>query len=89
MRRLVQNGINYIIHAKNRGKSTKDISLEMKVCGRWVQKIYKRYLDTGEIPVLGTSGRPKKEITDRMRQTVADCFGEYRLGPWVVLDPCL
>ncbi len=80
MRRLTQNGINYIIHAKNRGKSTKDIALEMKVCGRWVQMIYKRYLDTGESPVLGTPGRPKREITDPMRQAVIDCFGEYRLG---------
>ena len=72
--------IQYIIDQKDKGKSTKEISLKMKVCGRWVQKLYARYLQTGEVPVLGKPGRPQAVITDEMRTQVSKCFKKYRIG---------
>lgn len=80
MAKLDPVDIKYIIRQKDLGRSTKDVALEMKVCGRWVQKLYSRYLETGEIPVLKKPGRPKRVITEDMRKTVSECFKTYRIG---------
>ncbi len=72
--------VKYIIRQKELGRSTGEIALEMKVCGRWIQKLYARYLATGKIPALGRPGRPLAVIADRMRTRVSEYFGQYRIG---------
>ena len=80
MARLDPVKVRYIIRQKDLGRSTGEIAREMKVCGRWIQKLYARYLDTGKVPVLGRPGRPRTVITSRMRTLVSECFGQYRIG---------
>ena len=72
--------IRYIIQQKELGRSTKEIVAEMKVSGRWVQKLYARYRKTGEIPSLKNSGRPKAVITDRMGKMVSICVEPYQIA---------
>ena len=72
--------VQYVIRQKETGRSTKEVAQEMKVSGRWVQKLYARYLRNGEAPVLGKPGRPRVEVTDAMRKMVSECFEQYRIG---------
>ena len=71
--------VEYIIRQKELGRSTKEIAAEMKVSGRWVQKLYTGYRKTGEIPTLKKPGRPKTVITDHMRDIVSMYFVKYRI----------
>ena len=86
MKKLDPETVRHIIRQKELGRSTKDVALEMKVCGRWVQKLYARYRKTGEIPVLGTPGRPKKVITPGMRSVVAAFYARYHVGAAALED---
>ena len=72
--------VRYIMRQKDLGRSTREIALEVKVCGRWVQKLYARYLETGTVPELGRPGRPKRVVTEQMRSAVSGCLAKYRMG---------
>ena len=72
--------VGYIIRQKDLGKSTKEIAAEMKVSGRWVQKLYARYRKTWDIPTLKKPGRSKTVVTDQMRDIVSVCFMKYMIG---------
>ena len=61
--------VRYIVWEKNKGRSTKEIAVEMKVCERRVPQIYREYSKTGCISVLGRPGRPRRTVT---RQTAQD-----------------
>ncbi len=72
--------VRYIVRQKEFGRSTKEIAAEMKVSGRWVQKLYTKYRKIREIPSLKKPGRPKAVITDRMRKMVLICVEQYQIG---------
>ena len=50
----------------------------MKVSIRWVQKLYSRYRRTGTVPILGKPGRPKRIITEEMKEIVVETFEKFK-----------
>ena len=50
MAKLDPEKIRYIIREKKKGRNSKEIGVEMKVCGRRVEQLYAQYAKTGNIP---------------------------------------
>lgn len=61
MHKLTKKKIRWILRWKQKGKSTKDISVSQKVSRRRVQQIWKQYTDNGRI-VLKRPGRKRRPI---------------------------
>ena len=52
--------------------------MEMKITPRYERMFWAKYKQTGELPVRGASGRPKKEVT---RDIIAKGLGQYQEMP--------
>ena len=78
MQKLDPVKISWINRAKENGMNNADVADSMKISTRWVQKLYSRYRNSGVIPTLRKSGRPKRIITDQMIQTVQSAFEKFR-----------
>jgi len=69
------------LKAKSDGKSSYQSRKIAKVSVRRVDEIWKEYLTTGEIPVLGKGvGRPVKQIEDWERELVRGFYEKYRVS---------
>jgi putative transposase len=69
------------LNAKNQGKSSYQARKIAKVSIRRVDKIWKEYLTTGEIPVIGKGvGRPMIPIEDWEKDIVRKAYEKYRVS---------
>ncbi len=81
MMKLTKKKLRYLIRWKKRGKTSREIAMELKISKRRVNQIWKEYMETGEIPEIGKNlGRPKKEITEKEREIVLEAKKKYKLG---------
>ena len=78
MQKLDPLKVSWIIRAKENGMRNTDVSSSMKISTRWVQKLYSRYRNSGEIPTLRKPGRPKRVITEEMEEVVQSAFEKFR-----------
>ena len=77
--KLDKRKIHWIIRQKQKGVSTKQIALDMKISRRRVQQVWKCYKTTGQEPAIGENmGRPKKLFDDQEAQVVCDAYTLYR-----------
>ncbi len=59
--KLNKRKVHWIIRQKQKGVSTKQISLDMKISQRRMQQVWNAYKTTGQEPSVGEKmGRPKK-----------------------------
>lgn len=78
MQKLDPVKISWIIRAKENGMKNADVASSMKISQCWVQKLYSRYHNSGEIPILRKPGRPKRIITEEMKCIVQSAFEKFR-----------
>src|SRR3989338_6993125 len=63
MKKLNNKQIKYIVNRLDMGEETSKFATIYKVTQRRIQQLYDQYERTGNIPVLKSPGRKKKEIT--------------------------
>ncbi len=82
MVKLTDKNIKWIIrHIEiQKDETTKSISIMYKISERRVQQLRKEYKDTGEIPRLITSRRPKTELSDKDKQIIKNSWDKKRVG---------
>ncbi len=82
MAKLTDKNIKWIIrHAEiQKDETTKNISLMYKISQRRVQQLRKEYKDTGEIPRLISTRRPKTELSDKDKEIIRKAWNEERVG---------
>ena len=80
MKKLNQKKIRWIIRAMDGGKRSKHIAGVYKISQRRVRQLYKKYKDSGEIPILQKCGRKKREITKTEENTILKAYAEYRVN---------
>lgn len=81
MTKLTNKKIRWIIRRKEEGKKTNEqIAVGMKITPRRVQQIYQEYQETGTVPKLNRSRRPKTYLTEEQRQIIDEAFHEVYLG---------
>ena len=79
--KLTRRRIRWLIKRRNGGMSSKSIARGLKISKRRVNQVWRMYMDSGEIPVIGENiGRPKREITERERRIVLEANKKYKLG---------
>ena len=78
MQKLDPVKVSWIIRQKENGMNNADVANSMNISTRWVQKLYSRYLNSGNIPVLRRPGRPKIIITEEMKCIVESAFKKFR-----------
>jgi len=79
--KLDQRKIHWIIRQKQKGVTTKQIALDMKISRRRVQQIWKSYAESKQEPVIGENmGRPRKPFDEREAQVVGEGYRLYRFG---------
>jgi hypothetical protein len=78
MQKLDPVKVSWIIRAKENGMGNADVASSMKISPRWVQKLYLRYCNSGNSPTLRKPGRPKRIITEEMKETVQSTFEKFR-----------
>ena len=78
MQKLDPVKVSWIIRQKENGMNNADVANSMKISTRWVQKLYSRYRNSGNIPVLRRPGRPKIIITEEMKCIVESAFKKFR-----------
>ena len=61
-------------------ETTKSISLMYKISQRRVQQLRKEYKDTGAIPRLISTRRPRTELSDNDKETIRKEWDEKRVG---------
>lgn len=79
--KLDQRKIHWIIRQKQKGVTTKQIALDMKISRRRVQQIWKSYAEEGYDPILGESmGRPRKPFDEKEAKVIGEAYALYRFG---------
>jgi putative transposase len=79
--KLDQRKIHWIIRQKQKGVTTKQIALDMKISRRRVQQIWKNYAESKQEPAIGENmGRPRKPFDEREAQVVGEGYRLYRFG---------
>ena len=79
--KLTKKKVKYLIRWKERGKSSREIGIELHISKRRVNQVWKECRETGEIPEIGKNlGRPRKEITEEEREMVLEAKKKYKLG---------
>jgi putative transposase len=78
MQKLDPVKVSWIIRQKELGMKNKVVAKSMKISVRWVQKLYSRYRSSGNIPILGKPGRPRRIVTEEMTKTVQAAFEKFK-----------
>jgi putative transposase len=79
--KLDQRKIHWIIRQKQKGVTTKQIALDMKISRRRVQQIWKSYAETKQEPAIGENmGRPRKLFDEREAEVIGEAYQLYRFG---------
>ena len=79
--KLDQRKIHWIIRQKQKGVTTKQIALDMKISRRRVQQIWKSYAESKQEPAIGENmGRPRKPFDERESEVVSEGYRLYRFG---------
>lgn len=79
--KLDQRKIHWIIRQKQKGVTTKQIALDMKISRRRVQQIWKIYTEGGREPILGENmGRPRKPFDKKEAEVIDEAYALYRFG---------
>ncbi len=78
MQKLDPVKISWIIREKENGAKNADVAHSIKISTRWVQKLYSQYRNSENIPVLGKPGRPKRIITEEMREAAESAFEKFK-----------
>ena len=82
--KLDEKAIKWIIREKEKGTPTRTIAEIENITPRRVNQIYKQYRETGEIPKLRNSGRPKKELSEEEIEAIKKAYEEYRCNALVL-----
>ncbi|VVB96755.1 Uncharacterised protein [uncultured archaeon] len=82
MVKLTDKNIKWIIRHTEmlEDETTKSISLIYKISQRRVQQLRKEYKDTGDIPRLISTRRPKTELSDNDKEIISKAWDEKRVG---------
>lgn len=80
MRRLTPEKVEWIIQAKRRGEGVKYIAWSQGVSERWVKALWRKFKETGEVPVARPSGRPKKAFTMKEVDAIIEAHQATDLG---------
>ena len=79
--KLDQRKIHWIIRQKQKGVTTKQIALDMKISRRRVQQIWKSYAESKQEPSIGENmGRPRKPFDEREAEVIGEAYQHYRFG---------
>ncbi|MDG6974658.1 MAG: hypothetical protein JRN27_00995 [Nitrososphaerota archaeon] len=79
--KLDERKVRYIVRARERGESCRDIALHLSVSRRRVEQLCALYKDNGEVSSLKRGGRRSIPISDDERRTVFAAYGRYRSTP--------
>ncbi len=80
MRKLNQKKVKWIVREMERGTPSRLAAGVQKISQRRAQQLYRKYRDTGEIPLLKRCGRKKRELTKDERDIVLEAYKEYRVN---------
>ncbi|MGC8581003.1 MAG: helix-turn-helix domain-containing protein [Thermoplasmata archaeon] len=69
MTKLTQKKIDWIIRQKDKGRSTTEIAHIMNITPRYVNKIYHRYKEEGEV-ILKNPGRKKEVVLEYIKDKI-------------------
>jgi len=79
--KLDQRKIHWIIRQKQKGVTTKQIALDMKISQRRVQQVWQSYEEWKHEPTIGENmDRPRKPFKEREAQVVGEAYKLYRFG---------
>ena len=79
--KLNKRRIHWLIRQKQKGVTSKDLAVTMKLSHRRVEQIWKHYLDTGQEPLVGAKmGPPKKPFDAEEAEIVREAYQQYRFG---------
>ena len=62
------------------GKSTRQVGQEIQISHERARQIYKKYKQTGIIPVLQSVGRPKKQLTETEINLIITSFSKHKVS---------
>ena len=62
------------------GQSTRQVARDIKISHERVRQIYNQYKRTGDIPVLQSVGRPKKQLTETEINLILNSFLKYKVS---------
>jgi len=66
MTRLNERKVRWIIREMEKGEPVSRIASIQKVTRQWVNELYRRYKETGKIPVQGKPGRPASQPSEKV-----------------------
>jgi len=79
--KLNERRVHWLIRQKQKGVTSKDLAVTMKLSRRRVEQIWKRYRDTGQEPLVGAKmGPPTKPFNAREAEIVKEAHQRYRFG---------
>jgi putative transposase len=78
--KLDDGKIRYIIRAREKGTSSKDIAYSLSVSARRVEQVYSHYRLHGEVPTLRRQGRKRRETTKQEVELILLSYKLYRVG---------
>jgi len=79
--KLNERRVHWLIRQKQKGVTSKDLAVTMKLSRRRVEQIWKRYRDTGQEPLVGAKmGPPTKPFDAQEAEIVKEAYQRYRFG---------
>jgi putative transposase len=79
--KLNKRRIHWLIRQKQKGVTSKDLAVTMKLSRRRVEQIWKHYLDTAQEPLVGAKmGPPTKPFDAGEAEIVREAYQRYRFG---------
>jgi putative transposase len=80
MAKLNEKKVKWIIREMEKGEPVSRIASIQKVTRQWVNELYRRYRETGKIPVLGKPGRPASPPSEDVVDLVLRYHEMYGMG---------
>jgi len=84
--KLTEKKIRYIIRAKTRNDSTKNIALDMKLSESTVKRVWMHWIRHHEPIPIKKFGRKKKEIDEGSEELILEVHEEQKLGARRLVD---
>ncbi len=78
--KLTDKKINYIIRAKTRDDSTRNIARDMKISESTVKRVWMYWLKHNQPMPIKKFGRPEKEIDEKVEKMIIETHKEQQLG---------
>ena len=78
--KLKERKVRWIIREMEKGEPVSRIASIQKVTRQWVNELYRRYKETGKIPIQGKPGKPASQPSEKVVDLVLMYHQRYNMG---------